>query len=263
MSETDWIELRPGVPWTTATELNRIARQQGLCLAMAQASVYDEICQVIDLPEQIEQRLVKTYEAGQGINTSDQRRQFLQQRGWSAEDFCYFATKGERVARFRHQVFADEVELRFLASKLDRDQIHYSLIRVRNGDLAFELHQRLQEGEASFEELAASYSEGDERHSGGRVGPVPLSQAHQRVVETLRISQPGQLWPPFFLVDIWLILRLDAWQGARLDDDTRTELLQELFDDWLHQRVMRLLDGEQPDPLPVHLLGRELSGDLA
>ena len=45
MSETDWIELKPGVAWTTATELNRIARQQGLCLAMAQASVYDEICQ--------------------------------------------------------------------------------------------------------------------------------------------------------------------------------------------------------------------------
>ena len=74
MSETNWIELRPGIPWTTATELNRIARQQGLCLAMAQASVYDEICQVLDLPEQIEQTLVKTYEAGQGINTSDQRR---------------------------------------------------------------------------------------------------------------------------------------------------------------------------------------------
>ena len=129
--------------------------------------------------------------------------------------------------------------------------------------MAFRLHRRLQEGEASFAELAACYSEGDERHCGGRVGPVPLSQAHKRVVETLRISQPGQLWPPFFLVDIWLILRLDAWQGARLDDDTRTELLQELFDDWLHQRVMRLLDGEQPDPLPVHLLGRELSGDLA
>jgi parvulin-like peptidyl-prolyl isomerase len=263
MSETDWIELKPGVAWISATELNRIARQQGLCLAMAQASVYDEICQVINLPEEIEQGLVKTYETGQGINTSEQRQQFLQQRGWSAEDLRYFATKGERVERFRRQVFSDEVELRFLANKLDRDQIHYSLIRVRNGDLAFELHQRLQEGEASFEELAACYSEGDERHNGGRVGPVPLSQAHAQVAEKLRISQPGQLLPPFFLVDIWLILRLDSWQGARLDDDTRSELLQELFNDWLHQRVMRLLDGEQPDPLPLHLLSRELSGDLA
>ena len=51
MSETDWIELKPGVAWTTATELNRIARQQGLCLAMAQASVYDEICQLIAYPK--------------------------------------------------------------------------------------------------------------------------------------------------------------------------------------------------------------------
>ena len=263
MSETDWIELKPGVAWRTATELNRIARQQGLCLAMAQASIYDEICQVISLPEEIEQSLVKTYESDQGIHTSDERHQFLEDRGWSAEDLNYFATKGERVERFRRQVFSEEVELRFLAKKLDRDQIHYSLIRVRDSDLAFELHQRLQEGEASFEELAACFSEGDERHNGGRVGPVPLTQAHAQVAEKLRISQPGQLLPPFFLVDIWLILRLDAWQGARLDDDTRSLLLKELFNDWLHLRVMRLLEGEQPDPLPLHLLGRELSGDLS
>ena len=126
------------------------------------------------------------------------------------------------MERFRSQAFSDEVELRFRANKLDRDQIHYSLIRVRNGDLAFELHQRLQEGEASFEDLAAAYSEGEERYNGGSVGPVPLSQAHPQVAEKLRISQPGQLLPPFFLVDIWLILRLDSWQGARLDEDTRS-----------------------------------------
>ena len=155
------------------------------------------------------------------------------------------------MERFRRQVFSEEVELRFLASKLDRDQIQYSLLRLRNGDLAFELHQRLQEGEASFEELAASYSEGDERHNGGHVGPVPLSQAHPQVVDKLRISQPGQLLDPFFLVDIWLILRLDAWQGARLDEDARSELLQELVRRLVASTVMRLLDGEQPDPLPL------------
>ena len=92
---------------------------------------------------------------------------------------------------------------------------------------------------------------------------MPLTQAHAQVAEKLRISQPGQLLPPFFLVDIWLILRLDAWEGARLDDNTHSLLLQELFNDWLHLRVMRLLEGEQPDPLPLHLLGRELSSDLS
>ena len=50
-SREHWIELRTGVPWASPQQLNRIARQQGLCLAIAQAAVYDEICQAVSLPE--------------------------------------------------------------------------------------------------------------------------------------------------------------------------------------------------------------------
>ena len=155
-------------------------------------------------------------------------------------------------------MFAEEVELRFLSNKADLDQIHYSLIRLHDGDLAFELHQRLLENEDSFEDLAARYSEGDERDSGGRIGPVSLSQAHPVLVEKLRISQPGQLWAPFFLVNIWVILRLDHWQGSRLDDSTRQVLLEDLFSDWLQKRVEQLLRGEEPPPLPGHVLTQDL-----
>ena len=102
--------------------------------------------------------------------------------------------------------------------------------------------------------MAARYSEGDERESGGLIGPVALSQAHPALVEKLRISQPGQLWTPFFLVDIWIILRLDHWQGARLDDETRAEILDELFEEWIQNQVMQLLAGDTPGPLPMHLL---------
>ena len=48
------IELHPGTPFCTSEELNRIARQQGLCLAIAQAAIFDEICQHIKLPDEIE-----------------------------------------------------------------------------------------------------------------------------------------------------------------------------------------------------------------
>ena len=144
--------------------------------------------------------------------------------------------------------------MRFLASKLELDQISYSLIRVTDGDLAFELHQRLQEEEASFEELASTYSEGAERDSQGRIGPVPLDRAHTAVVNKLRTSTPGQLWPPFFLENIWVILRLDAWQGARLDEATTEAILDQLFDEWVDARVAQLLAGDTPGPLPLHLL---------
>ena len=67
-----WIELMPGVPWASPDELNRLARQQGLCLAIAQASVYDEICQAVTLSQDAEMEAVRTYVAQQEIqNKSD------------------------------------------------------------------------------------------------------------------------------------------------------------------------------------------------
>jgi hypothetical protein len=254
VNKPNWIQLKPGVPWAPPAQLNRLARQQGLCLAIAQASVYDEICQATALPKRIEQEAMRRFRQQEDLDSEVERKAYLKAKGWTAADLRYFATKGLRLERFQQLVFQGEVELRFLANKLDLDQISYSLIRVTDSDLAFELHQRLLEGEASFEELASAYSEGKERDKGGSIGPVPLNQAHDAVVNKLRVAQPGQLWPPFFLEDIWLILRLDQWQGARLDDDTRAELLDELLNEWIQNRVMQLLDGETPAPLPMHLL---------
>ena len=244
------IELHPGIPFCDASTLNRIARQQGLCLAIAQASVYDEICRAVTLPAAIEEREVEDYLQELEISTTAERESYLQSKGWSAEDLLYFATRSERLERFQQQMFDSEVEVRFLDQKLERDQISYSLIRVEDGDLAFELHQRLLDGEADFAGLAQHYSLGSERERGGCVGPVALNQAHDTVVHKLRTSRPGELLAPFFLEDVWLILRLDDWQRARLDGSTREELREELFEAWLDRRVMQLLAGEVPGPLP-------------
>ena len=252
------IELHPGHPFCTVETLNRIAKQQGLCLAIAQAAVFDEICRAVPLSQAIERKLVDSFRLQEGLESDLELEEFLTAKGWQHEDMLYFATKAERLQRFQKLIFAEEVELRFLSSKADLDQIHYSLIRLSDGDLAFELHQRLLENENSFEDLAARYSEGDERESGGAIGPVPLSQAHPVLVEKLRISQPGQLWAPFFLVNIWVILRLDHWQGSRLDQSTREILLDDLFRDWFEKRVEQLLRGEEPPPLPSHVFTKDL-----
>ena len=58
-------------------------------------------------------------------------------------------------------------------------------------------------------------------------------------------------------MNIWLILRLDQRQEARLDDDVRQAMRDDLFDDWLERRVEQLLAGEQPPALPLRLLTSE------
>ena len=56
--------------------------------------------------------------------------------------------------------------------------------------------------------------------------------------------------PPFFLKDIWVILRLEHWEGARLDDNTKEAILDEIFGEWLNKRVMQYLNGNNPGALP-------------
>jgi parvulin-like peptidyl-prolyl isomerase len=123
----------------------------------------------------------------------------------------------------------------------------YSLLRVRDRQLAEELHQRLRDDGADFSELAARYADGRERHSRGLFGPLPLTAAHPEISSRLRVGQPGQLWPPFAAKGYWVLLRLEQQLPARLNEPTRARMMEELFEAWLKQRLNLLLSGE---PLP-------------
>ncbi len=254
MSSEPCIELHPGTPWASCSELNRLLRQQGLCLAVAEAAILDQICQAIALPLEEEERLSELYLSNQGVDGEPERQAWLERKGWQEDDLLYFATKRQKLEVFKQRVFEQEVEIRFLERKLDLDQVIYSLLRVDDQLLAEELYHRLADDGASWGELAQAHSQGPERNSGGRIGPVALTQAHPAVAERLRTSQVGQVIGPFWLVNIWVLLRLEVWEPAPLDDLLRQQLRDELFELWLEERSLRLLAGEPAPPLPQHLL---------
>jgi len=52
------------------------------------------------------------------------------------------------------------------------------------------------------------------------------------------------LFKPGFVVEIWLIIRLESCMGAQLDHAMRQQLERELFECWCHERVRRLFAGE-------------------
>lgn len=253
-SSTAEIELHPGIAYCDVATLNRIIRQQDLCVAIAQASVYDEICQVIPLSPTECKAITESYLQQKGLLDSESCEAFLREKGWSHDDLNYFASRKERIKKFQQQVFSAEIERYFLSQKLSHDEVTYSFIRVRDGDLAFELYQRLIDDESDFENIARTFSNGPERETGGRYGPVPFNQAHPTVVEKLRTSTEGELLEPFFLENVWILLRLDHWKEARLDEAMRLKLLDSLFEEWLDKRVTELVEGRTPGPLPTHLL---------
>jgi parvulin-like peptidyl-prolyl isomerase len=166
---------------------------------------------------------------------------WLQERGLNETELQAMAELPQRWQGWCVKKFAPLVETEFLRRKGEFDQVVYSLLRLKDGELASELHQQLREGEASFAELAGRYSEGPEQRSGGLVGPVPLSTPHPALARLLQISQPGQLWPPKQLESWWIIVRLEELRGSQLDESMASRLMLEQGEDWLRGQVKERL----------------------
>jgi parvulin-like peptidyl-prolyl isomerase len=151
-----------------------------------------------------------------------------------------------RVQRHCERLYRPKAEARFLERKHQLDRVVYSLLRLADEGLARELYLQLQEGEANFADLAARYAEGPERATRGIVGPVPLAQAHPRLVERLRTAPPGVVQEPFQIEQWWLVFRLESLTPASFDDAMALQMSQELLEQWLEQAVEAQLQQLRP-----------------
>ena len=165
-----------------------------------------------------------------------------------------------RLRKHCERVYLAKSEARFLERKQHLDQVVYSLLRLQDEGLAQELYLQLQDGEASFAELAARYAEGPERATRGVVGPVPLTQSHPLLVERLRTAPAGVVQEPFAVDRWWLLFRLESFTPAVFDDAMAQQMSRELFDQWLERAIETLraqlrpllLASETNSSLPEH-----------
>ena len=142
-----------------------------------------------------------------------------------------------RLALHCERQFRAKAEARFLDRKTQLDRVVYSLLRLTDPGLARELYLRIDEGEANFADLAASYAEGPEKTTRGIVGPVPLTQAHPALAERLRTSSPGVLQEPFQISEWWLVTRLENYTPARFEEAIADQMTGELFELWVAEQT--------------------------
>jgi hypothetical protein len=144
--------------------------------------------------------------------------------------------KKAKLDKFKEWKWGNQLESYYLKRKDRLDRVIYCLLRVKDAAIAQELYFRLESDEASFTDLASKYSKGPEANTGGLIGPADLGGCHPRLAEMLRVSQPGQLWPPTRIEDWWVILRLDKFLPTQLDEGLQRRLLDELFATWLQEQ---------------------------
>ena len=151
-----------------------------------------------------------------------------------------------RLQKWLEIHYGDRVEPYLLERRSALEQVVFGLIRVWSQGTAEELYLRLIDDDADFTELAKQFSIGDERLTHGLLGPMPISQPHPRIQAVLNRLAVGDLHPPFQLDQCFLILRLEHRQPASLNEGTRQQLLQELF----QQDLQATLDSRLNAVLP-------------
>ena len=135
------------------------------------------------------------------------------------------------------QRYGDQVEPFFLERRAALEQVVFSLIRLQQLNAAEELYLRLSDDGADFGSLARRFSQGQERLSGGLVGPMPVGQLHPQIAAALGRLQPGELHPPVPVDPFQLLLRLEHREPASLSDSLRQQLLNELLEQELSAAV--------------------------
>lgn len=177
----------------------------------------------------------------------------LETRGWSERDLDIHLQLPEALRRFSNQRFAPGLEDTFLGSRGGRDQVIYSLLRVRDAGLARELWIRLEEGETTFAEASHQHGVGEEALRKGVIGPMQIGSLMPEVLqEILRSLRPGELSAPRQIGEWHVLMRLEHLKPARFDEAMREHMQQEELHAFLEERVKRVLAGEADSLEPIH-----------
>lgn len=223
----------------TAADVMPLLQRYGMLPALIKELVIDRAIAAVTLtPEQSALALEQFLQVNQ-IDTPEQQQGFLAQRGLSEGDLPALAQRAQKLQQYKLDTWGHQVESHFLQRKAHLDRVLYSLIRTRDGGLAQELYFRIQDDGQPLADLARQYSEGQEAQTGGLIGPVELSVPHPALARMLSIGQPGQLWPPSRVGEWFVVVRLEKFLPARLDEATRQRLIDELFNTWLAEQVQR------------------------
>ena len=160
--------------------------------------------------------------------------QELSLRGINMDDHKRNLENSEKIKFIALREFSKNAETEFINTKTLLDQYTYSLITVKESDLAHELYLQLDAEEADFSSLAKKYSLEANTNKMGIIGPQSLASAHPVLKEKLQTAKNGELLNPFRVDSWWVIVRLEDKIEAKLDDLTRQKLTLSLFDKWVN-----------------------------
>ena len=223
----------------TAEDLVPLLTKYQILPKIAQEILVDKAIAGIECSEEENTLIYNQFYQQNQFTSDEQLQEWLDKQGINREQLQESITKKLRIDKYKQQTWNDQVDAHFIKRKAQLDRVVYSLIRVEKPELAQELYFRIKDDENAFSTLAMEYSQGTEAQTGGLIGPVEINAPHPKIAQILATCQLGQLVPPTRVGEWIVIIRLENYISAKLDDAMRQRMLDELFNRWLNQSVQQ------------------------
>ena len=218
------------------TESIILLNKNGLLKPLVRAELIKSTLSKVELDKTTTNNAINAFREKLNIIEENQYKEWLDKNKIDLVDFEYTALEKSRLDDYCKNNFNHKIESHFLSRKDQLDIVIYSLIRTRNYFLANELYLRVKENEEDFGALATLYSEGVEKKTRGIIGPLPIQKSHPKLAEFLKNSKPGQVSAPIEIQNYHLVIRLESYDPAKLDDSMRKNMGIELFNIWANNQ---------------------------
>lgn len=216
-----------------------LARYQ-LLPQLLRETVIDQAIESIECtPSEIAQACQQFCEQHQLTSTAA-KTAWLAQHDMDLAQFEALAIRPLQINKFKQAMWGGKLKAHFLRYKAKYDKVIYSMLRVKELEVAQELFYRIEAGEQSFAEVVQQYSEGAEKLTGGLTGPVALGQLPHQLAQMLLLCQVGQLWAPFQFKEWYLVIRLEQFIPSQFDAAMQQLLLNELFEAWIQEQLGKI-----------------------
>jgi parvulin-like peptidyl-prolyl isomerase len=223
----------------TAEDLVPLLAQYQLLPKLAQEIITDKAITNIKCSEEENTSIFNQFCQQNQLDSEEQIQGWLDKQGMNREQLQNLITKKLRLDKYKQETWNDQVDAHFIKRKSQLDRVVYSLIRVEKPEVAQELFFRVKDDQNAFSALAMEYSQGTEAQTGGIIGPVEINAPHPKIAQILTTCQPGQLVPPTRVGEWIVIVRLENYISAKLDQPMRQRMLDELFNRWLSDSIQQ------------------------
>lgn len=165
----------------------------------------------------------------------------------------WLASEGIDSATFREQI-ASNLKLQslkttvtqpnlqeyFIERKLFLDRVVLSRLVVENQALAQELKSQIVEDGVPFEQLVQEYSVTEDRIFNGMMGAVSRGTMPDVLRSAVDLANRGDLLEPLEIQGLWYLVRVEKFLNAALDEQLKQELQDELFEQWLDDKIQAM-----------------------